>query len=157
MPVSEYTPTVQSVAAILRARTKTKGGAEAGTFNPEAVEDNLRTRPTAEGVLEQIATALGDISGVVGEDILEKFRPAASRVATLRTALLIELSYFPEQINSDRSPYPQLLALYNDAWVNLKSAMGIDTDEDGGSTPEEAGYPSYGGFPNSGIGMEQPW
>lgn len=158
MPVSDYTPTVDSLGALLRARTKTKGGAEAGTFNPEAsVGTSEETRPTAEGVEEQIATALGDISGIIGVDLEAKYVEPARRVAALRAALLIELSYWPEQVNSDRSPYDQLKVLYDEAWANLLASMGISLDDDGGPATVDAGYPSYGGFPSTGIGMEFAW
>lgn len=159
MPVSDYTPEVPAVAAFLRARTKTEGGEEAGTFNPAAYwTDNSGrgTRPTAEQATEQIANAIGDISGIVGEDIDERFHEPAKRVVALRAALLIELSYFPEQVATGRSPYAQLKELYDEAWGNLKSALGIDTDE-GVVVPTDAGYPSYGGFPETAIGMEHPW
>lgn len=157
MPVSEYTPTVASAASYLRARTKTRGGAEAGTFNPAAASEADKTRPTFEGATEQINVALEDISGVIGVDIDAAYQPLATRVAALRAAMLIELSYFSEQINSGRSPYPQLKELYDEQWENLLTALGISTDAGGGAVPVGAGYPSYGGFPTSAIGMEQPF
>lgn len=155
MPVSEYTPTVVSVASYLRARTKTRGGAEAGTFNPAASAEQDKTRPSAEGATEQINVALDDISGVIGSDIAVEYRPLARRAAALRAAMLIELSYFTEQVNSGRSSYPQLKVLYDELWENLLTALGITTDVGGGAVPVGAGYPSYGGFPSTAIGMEQ--
>lgn len=156
MPVSEYTPTVASVAAYLRARTKTRGGAEAGTFNLSTVADTDKTRPTAEQVTEHIDDVIGEISGVIGIDVPEEQREPARRVAALGTAMLVELTYWPEQINSGRSPYPQLKALYDERWENLLTALGISTDAGGGAVPVGAGYPSYGGFPTTALGMEQP-
>lgn len=159
MPVSEYTPTVTSVAAFLRARTKTRGGQEAGTFNPEASDDRDRTRPSAEQVAEEISNALPDISGIIGVDIAEEHWDLARRVASLRTALLIELTYFPEQVATGRSPYAQLKDLYDEYWGNLLSAMGLDEDGDGipDSGGVGGGLPSYGGFPTTAIGMETAW
>ena len=156
MPVSDYTPTVDSVAAYLRARTKTRGGTEAGTFNSQDAAENNKTRPTSEEVTEMIGNALRDVSGVVGADIDSAYFDAATDVAALRTAMLVELSYWPDQINSGRSPYPQLKELYDEAWENLLTALGISTDAGGGAVPVGAGYPSYGGFPTTAIGMEQP-
>lgn len=157
MPVSEYTPDVDAVAAFIRARTKTKGGAEAGTFNLANVQDQDKTRPTAEGVQELIDSSVEDISGTIGEDIDPSFQKQASRVAALRTALLVELNYFPEQIVGGRSPYDRLKALLDEYWENLLTAMGISTDEGGGAVSVDAGFPSYGGFPTTAIGMEHPW
>lgn len=160
MPVSDYTPDVKAVAAFLRARTKTEGGAEAGTFTPAASWQDgsgRGTRPTEEGALEEIANALGDVSGIIGVDIADQFREPARRVSALRAALLIELSYFPEQVATGRSPYVQLKELYDEAWENLLTSMGISSDAGGGAVPVDAGFPSYGGFPTTAIGMEHPW
>lgn len=158
MPVSEYTPTVASVAAILRARTKTRGGKEAGTFNPaSAVGTADETRPTEEQVILEISNSLGHISGIIGADIDERFQDSASRAAALRTALLIELSYFPEQVATGRSPYVQLKELYDEEWATLLDAMGLSPDAGGGVVAPDAGYPSAGGFPTTAIGMETAW
>lgn len=157
MPVSDYTPDVPAVAAFIRARTKTKGGAEAGTFNPAAAADANRTRPTEEGVEELIQSAVSDISATIGEDIDEKFFAPASRAAALWAAMLVELNYFPEQIVGGRSPYDRLKDLWEEKWENLLTAMGISTDAGGGAVTADAGFPSYGGFPTTAIGMEHPW
>jgi hypothetical protein len=159
VPVTDYTPDVNAVAAYLRARTKTAGGQEAGTFNPvSAVGTSAETRPTAEQASQEIANALGDISAIIGTDLPDpKYFEPASRVVALRAALLIELSYFPEQVATGRSPYAQLKELYDEAWANLLSALGIATGPDDVIVPEDAGYPSYGGFPTTAIGMEMPW
>lgn len=157
MPVSEYTPAATDVAAYLRARTKTRGGKEAGTFNSETVIDSDRTRPTSEQVDVEIGNALGDITAVIGEDIPALYFQPARRVSALRTALLIELTYFPEQVATGRSPYAQLKELYDEAWENLLTGMGISVDQGGGAVSVDAGFPSYGGFPTTAIGMEHPW
>lgn len=157
MPVSDYTPTVASVAAYLRARTKTRGGSEAGTFNPEASAEQDKTRPSSEGAQELIDNALDDVSGIIGDDIPAAQFKEARTVAALRSAMLIELSYFTEQVNSGRSSYPQLKQLYDEAWENLLTALGISTDAGGGAVPVGAGFPSGGGFPTTAIGMEQPF
>lgn len=167
MPVSDYTPTVEEVAAFIRARTKTQGGKEAGTFNPAANWTDGSgdgTRPTAEQVQTEIENALPKITGVVGADIPDApgsdpdaYRNAAERVAALRTAALIELSYWPEQVNTGRSTYPQLKEMLDEEWEQLLSDLGISTEAGGGATPAEAGYPSSGGFPETAIGMEFAW
>jgi hypothetical protein len=157
MPVSEYTPSIADVAGYIRARTKTRGGAEAGTFNPEASPEQHTTRPTAEQVQVEIDKALGEISNVIGADIPEAHREGAASLVALRAAMFTELTYWPEQINTGRSTYPQLLELFKEARESLYSTMGIGTDTDGGPVSAAAGYPSYGGFPTTGIGMDHPW
>lgn len=156
MPVSEYTPTVEEVAALLRARTKTRGGSEAGTFNPEAATDAEKTRPTEEQVDKLRDLALDKVSGVIGADIDADFHSMAKQTTALRTAMLIELSYFPEQVATQRSPYVQLKEMFDDCWSDLLSLMGIGQDSDGDPVALGAGYPSYGGFPLTALGMEQP-
>jgi hypothetical protein len=41
MPASDYTPTLEQVAALIRARTRDSGGQETGTFSAD-------TEPTAD-------------------------------------------------------------------------------------------------------------
>lgn len=120
-------------------------------------DSGLGTRPTAEQVLGAITGDAADLANIIGVDIPEKYRDAARNVVALHVALFIELTYYPEQINSNRSPYEQLKDLYDEMLANLLTSMGISTDQDdGGAVPVDAGYPSYGGFPLTGIGMEQP-
>lgn len=160
MPTSDYTPTVETVAAHIRARTKTQGGKEAGTFNPAAAWDDGSgdgTRPTAEQVQELIDRVVGRMAGTIGEDIPENRWEEASSAASLRTAMFVELTFWPEQVNTGRSTYPQLRDLWKEEWEDLLTAMGISTDAGGGAVSIDAGYPSYGGFPESAIGMEQPF
>lgn len=158
MPVSDYTPDVASVAGFIRARTKTAGGAEAGTFNPESeVGTGTETRPTAEQVTTEIQNAIGMISGILGPDIDPAYFEDAKRVTSLLAAMLVELGYWPEQVNTGRSTYPQLKELYDEWWENLLTALGIVLDPGGGAVPAGAGFPSYGGFPTTAIGMEFPW
>lgn len=167
MPVSDYTPTVDQVAAFIRARTKTQGGKEAGTFNPAAAwEDGSGdgTRPTTEQVDEVIGNTLPKLVGVLGVDIPDApgddpdiYRDAAQRVAALRAAAFIELTYWPEQVNAGRSTYPQLKELLDEEWEQLLTDLGIGTDAGGGAVTADAGYPSYGGFPETAIGMEFAW
>lgn len=158
MPVSDYTPDVAAVAAYLRARTKTVGGQEAGTFNlASAVGTKDETRPSAEQVATTVQDYIGGLSPIIGDTIDIRYQPLARRVAALGAALLVELTYFPEQVATGRSPYAQLKELYDELIANLFSALGIATGEDDVVIPEDAGYPSYGGFPTTAIGMEMPW
>lgn len=157
MPVSDYTPVLEAVAAHIPTRTRTEGGNEAGTFNPAAADEEDRTRPTAEQATAAITNALGTISGTIGIDIPEENFEAAASVAALRAAMLIELRYWPEQVATGRSPYAQLKELYDEQWKDLLSSMGIASDDGGGAVPATAGYPSGGGFPETAIGMEHPW
>lgn len=157
MPATDYTPGVAAVAGFIRARTRTRGGDVAGTFNP-AAEDGTATQtiPNAEQVEVEIANAIGKVSGKIGPDIDEKYWPDAARLVALYTAMLTELTYWPEQVNTGRSTYPQLKELWDDEWEEFLDILGIG-EEPGGAAVGDAGMPSYGGFPTTAIGMEHPW
>jgi len=135
MPTSDYTPDVASVGALLRARTRDTNGNEIGTFTEQ-------TRPTGDQVLSLIRTAVGDLSSAVGSDLAETFHVAAQQLAVYRAAALIELSFYPEQVALGRSPYAQILALYNDALAALRLAI----EDAGGEVPGDPGGEA-GGVP----------
>lgn len=136
MPTSDYTPDVASVGALLRARTRDTNGAEIGTFTEQ-------TRPTGDQVLSLIRTAVGDLSSAVGSDLALEFHVAAQQLAVYRAAALIELSFYPEQVATGRSPYAQILALYDGALASLRLAI----EAGGGEVPGEPGAAGGGGVP----------
>lgn len=167
MPVDDFTPTVADVGAILRARTRTAAGSLAGTFNPEAAAEGEQTTPTAEQVESLIEDVISDVQAEFGTDIPDApvdehnddpdlYRKAVRRLAALGTALQVELTYWPEQVATGRSPYAQLKTLYDE---RRKRLLGIlfPGAEDGGGTVSGALDASGGGFPTTAIGMEFPW
>jgi len=117
-------PTIDDVAQLLRARTKDEFGNESGTFT-------AKTRPTAMQVDGHISTALALVCtrlpplDVIDEELLD----AVAGVVAYRAALRVEKSYFPEQVNADRSAYEQLRDEYLDdlaALVDAAAAGGSD-------------------------------
>lgn len=126
-----YTPTPTDVARLLRARTKDANGVELGDWSAE-------TRPTDTEVADLIDQATGPVLAELGrlEDPLDPERyadllPAASFLVALGTACLIEKSYYPEQLNSDRSAYTH----YRDEYAALHDVLlggGEDGSGDGG-------------------------
>lgn len=130
---------------LLRARTVPVGvqESEAGTFTDQ-------TRPTGEEVEGLIATAVGDVAQRVGENMPNTYLLASAKsMAILRTAMLIELSYFPEQVESNRSPFAQFKDLFDEGMVALVDTVG---DTGGGGSTVESGFPAYG-FPADQGGM----
>jgi len=98
------TPTVADVAALIRARTKDSNGNELGTFT-------TATRPTAVQAQEAIDHAvigLHEKVGAIGTGCAD----TAKLCAAYGAAAEIELSYFPEQARTDRSPYQFLIKRY---------------------------------------------
>jgi hypothetical protein len=77
-------------------------------------------------------------------------------MAALYTAMLVELSYFPNQIGSDRSPYEKYKELYDEGMEALTEAIAENCDSggDGLSVGGDGPMPSSS-FPcPSGIGSE---
>jgi hypothetical protein len=148
MATSDWAPLVADVGAILRARTKDSNGAELGTFT-------ANTRPTGDQVDELIETAISDLESEVGS-VPDKLQDAARRVAAIGTALLVELSFFPEQIANGRSPYDQLKELYDSRFTRLKAQ--IDEVNSGGEVgASDALLPEYS-FPElNSLGWSVQW
>jgi len=107
MPVSEYTPGIDDVGDLLRARTFTTGGQELGTFTEE-------TRPTDQQVLGIIEKAAGTVFLSIGDDIPAALFSEAKHAVTLLTAMMIELSFYPEQVAAQKSAYAEYKELYEE-------------------------------------------
>jgi len=138
MPTSDWPVGVAAVGSILRARTRDTQGNEVGTFTPD-------TRPTEDQVASLINTAVGDLASSVGADLPETLWAQAAVVASYKGAMLVELSYFPEQVATGRSPYEQLRALYLEALAALK--LGLSSSAPG-SAPGDPDAPVYA-FPEA--------
>jgi len=135
-PAAGFLPLVSDVGAILRARTKDSNGNELGTFT-------TTTRPTFNQVQILISDAARDVTGLVDYDIPEESYPQARSVIALGAALLVELSYFPEQVASNRSPYDQLKALYDERLERLLTAVTREQAEDATGDETSAGSVHY--------------
>jgi hypothetical protein len=115
MPVEAFTRSVADVAALLRARTKNSAGEEVGTFNDD-------TRPTSPQVLTLIGQAVVDVQTVMGVSPPDYLADAAKSTATLRAAMCVELSYYPEQVRNDRSAYHDYAQMYEAQVRGLQDA-----------------------------------
>lgn len=158
-------PSVQEVASILRARTKTTGGRELGTFSNA-------TRPTSDDVENLIDDAVDEVLGKVqpidntlpawqqpGDAYNSPGSPYERRIrraVRLYAAILIELSYFPEQVRSNQSPVSTLQQLYDsriraliaEGETGRAEGMGVGGKGGGsGDAPADAAwaYPADGG------------
>lgn len=113
-PPPGVTPSVDDVAAFIRARTTDDNGNQVGTFSDD-------TRPTAdqvESLIEHVTLGLTSRLGTVPTSE----EHAARTVAAIGTAMLVELSYFPEQVRAEESAYSELKALYDE---NLLALMDV--------------------------------
>jgi len=122
--VVEATP--QDVAALLRARTKDAAGRELGTWTDE-------TRPTETQVQEQIEIARTLTRLDVGA-IPDACAEGGEAVVALLASLLVEQAYWPEQVQSERSAYDKLLALYERARLGLVAC--VQGNQPGAAGPE---------------------
>jgi hypothetical protein len=129
-----WLPTPEDVAAILRARTKDDTGAELGEWTDA-------TRPTFDEVETLIVVASEFVVASAGE-VADRCEGAAHNATRLHAACLIELSYFPEQIRSERSPYAELRILADQALADLRSCAGIGGSSGAGAGGEGFGYHS---------------
>lgn len=121
-------PSVSQVGARLRARTKlpNTGGTEIGTFD-------ARTRPTGEQVEELIDDAIDEVIGKIGTPTSgSKLERRARAAISLYAAMLVELSFFPEQVQTNRSPYAMLEKLYLSRIQSLIADAEQGDDDDGG-------------------------
>lgn len=143
---AEYLPTLHQVGLVNRGRTRDNVGNELGTFT--AV-----TQPTDEAVLGLIRQAGDDVRDKIGGDIPVDLREKAQRVIALRTAMLIELSYYSSEVATDRSPYRMLKELYDELLPDLVSAIAA---EEGGADVDDA-LTGAGGFAEFGFDNESTW
>jgi hypothetical protein len=120
------TPTTQDVAALLRTRTKDLNGTEVGEFTAD-------TRPTTDEATAAIAQAYAEVTGRIGFEIAERWRDAARALIAIRAAMWIELSYFPEQVRSDRSVYQELAQQYANGATALDATLSDNDPGAGGS------------------------
>lgn len=112
-------PTVEEIASYLHARTVSlTTGEELGTFTTDD------TRPTEGQVGLLIADAVATVAGRAGTATIGALAaPIARSAIALRTALLVELGYFPESTTADDSTYANLRALYDEAIAGMIAAL----------------------------------
>jgi CheY-like chemotaxis protein len=105
-------PTVDEIGALLRARTQNGDDNEIGTFTSD-------TRPTDDQVQSIIMMAQSVVVGAVGDlDALvcgtaDQVRTQARFMMALLASMLVELSYFPGQIETGNSPYPHYRDMFD--------------------------------------------
>lgn len=106
---SDITPSLTDVGSILRARTRSDAtGGESGTFSSA-------TRPTDTEVLELMEQAEAEVIVRCPSDLgelSERLKAFARRMVALRTAMLIELSLYPDQTVETDSVYEKLRSDY---------------------------------------------
>ncbi len=133
----KWAPAVQDVANRLMSRTRGANGSLVGNFNGTTIPTD--TQVTA--IIAQAVSLLRNRLGPVPDALVDQ----AQALTALRAAYMVELSYFPEQVDTGVSPYRALIAEY---LTSLKewdtSARGESpNDVNIASMPVGTLYPSY--------------
>jgi hypothetical protein len=152
----EWTPTLQDVGHVVLSRTRDSNGTVLGTFTSD-------TQPTDEEVRVLIQKAIDDVMPLIGTDIPEELISEAQNVASIRTAMYIELTFYANEVAMNRSVYPELKALFDEKVATLAKAVAAI---ESGESPTDAlagagGDPFYAYPPQQGFmygwGYFDPW
>jgi hypothetical protein len=146
----EWAPSVGEVASLVMSRTKDKYGNELGVFN-------ANTRPTNTQVVRLIDQMTDRVADQIGDTIPTQLWENAAGVVATRVAMQIELDFYPEQVATNRSPYQEYKAQYEEDLTRLAKQVQI-VNEGGelsaisagpsnraqGFFPDSSKYPPYG-------------
>lgn len=95
--VGALKPTVLDVANLLRARLTDQGGGSNASFTPD-------TRPTDSQVQGLIDMASSEVLIGLPITVDTRLYPMTKAMTALSAAILVETSYFPEQVAQGASP-----------------------------------------------------
>lgn len=144
----DWTPTSADVAAEIPERVKDEVGHVLDDF-----ADDGSTRPTQTQVETIIAGAVRDTIAAVGTledcaaDNIVDLRRGAKDVATLRAAMRVERTYFPDQIGSNLSPYNAIRDELKDKLATLVEAVRENCGGSGGLSTSGAAQEPSSHFP----------
>jgi hypothetical protein len=133
---AEYLPSLSDVGLVTLGRTVDSVNNITGTFSRD-------TQPDDASVSRLILAAGDDVRRKIGTDIPDDLVDDARRVVAVRTAMLIELSMFPSEVASDRSPYPQLKALYEELILDLSDSVSAEEAGMSAENVVDGNFPAY--------------
>lgn len=147
----------QDVAELLPQRTKGEWG------KGESREFTADTTPTleqVEDITRKAALRVATKLRVTEDDDICEDGPIelAEEVAALRAAMMVELTFFMNQIRTDQSPYEKLKEQFDEAMVDLTEAYKDQCDGSGsdGEGPLGEEMPR-GSFPRSRNWGRRRW
>lgn len=137
LDLPSWTPSVDDVGLRLISRTRGANGVLQKTFNE-------LTQPTGEDVTALIAQAVRLLRPRLGE-VPDRLADSAQALATLRAAMMVEQSYFTEQIDTGLSPYKDMQGEYMSALKDWDTVASGDEPNQShiASLPVGTLYPSY--------------
>jgi len=137
----EWTPTLQDVGHVVLSRTRDSNGNILGTFTDD-------TQPTDEECRVLIEKAIDDVLPLIGSDIPEELIGEAQNIASIRTAMYIELTFYANEVATNRSVYPELKALFDEKVATLaKAIQAIESGESMTDALAGAGGSPHWGYP----------
>jgi hypothetical protein len=125
MPVTDYTPSVKEVAAMLVSRTFRSGTVSQQEGNLVGDFDET-TRPTKVQAQALIAQALNEVGPKIneppaGQEQLPGVYALAKLAVARRAAMLVLVSFFDEDLEQASSGYDELERLYKEALADLEN------------------------------------
>jgi hypothetical protein len=154
-PSITWPATTDNVAALLRARTQDDTDVEGGVWSDT-------TRPTLAEAELILSMAQAIVLGQTGSlealacETADDVKSQAATLVALMAAMLIELSYFPEQVQTSRSAYEQYANLFDTLMPQLVQSVeecltgGV---EPGGGADSSTVPPPAFAFPADAGGM----
>lgn len=137
LDLPSWAPQVSDVAIHLLARTRLPNGQLAGTFTSQTTPTDAQVSLLIQKSVRLVAPRLGDVPDALAD--------SAQVLVELRAAMMVERSYFAEQVDSPSSPYADLASEYKEALRNWD--VVATGDEPGGqhiaSLPVGTLYPGY--------------
>jgi hypothetical protein len=138
VPGLEWKPTLSDLGHLMMVRTRDSNGNILGTFTADTTPTDTQAEVIIQKACENLRLALG-------MDIPDDLIQEAQEVTALRAAMLVELTYFPNEVAQQRSPYRYYKELFDEK-VTLLSAAIIA--EESGADPADAlagasGFPAY--------------
>jgi hypothetical protein len=153
---SAFVPTVDDVGALIRTRTKDRFGNELGTFTAD-------TRPTDDQVLVLVGQAYDYVTARVDTDLPEESWRAARSCIALKAAMMVELSYWPDQIPLNQSPYASLRLEFEGAngdggqMAGLVQSVVRENEELVSGETAQTNSPQYNFTNDYPVGMRTSW
>jgi hypothetical protein len=127
-----FRPSTRMVAAYIKNRTVDSNNNYLGDFTSATVVTDAEVEELITVAKQRV---LRKLDADPNEPIPVESHLAITSAIALYTAMLVELTKFSEQIQTNRSPYPHLFDLWKEMWPDLvEDVTGVPpTDTSGGS------------------------
>lgn len=132
MPTPTLVLDLAAVGALMRARTKDRFGNESGTFSADTRPTDDEVQALGARVSQTLLNEFSNCSSQITDGQLSDYTNALQEILNLRLAIMIELSYWPEQVATQRSPYQQYRDLLRDSVAAVRTAYCPNAAGSGG-------------------------